>query len=147
MDIATESASSLRGLRERFGDWILVDAADLERYRTDWGRWLFRTPGAVARPRTTEQVAELVRWCREHGVTITPRAQGHSQSGQSTNEGGVVLDITAMDTIHAIDRQRYYDVLRLDQDQLLELVLESIELGMASSNKLYQGIVDASRGA
>ncbi|MBP7289869.1 MAG: Fic family protein [Nannocystaceae bacterium] len=48
-------------------------------------------------------------------------------------------------TIHAIDRQRYYDVLRLDQDQLLELVLESIELGMSSSNKLYQGIVDASR--
>ena len=48
-------------------------------------------------------------------------------------------------TIHAIDRQRYYDVLRLDQDQLLDLVLESIEQGMASSNKLYQGIVDAAR--
>jgi FAD/FMN-containing dehydrogenase len=104
MDIATESTSALRALRERFGDWILLDPADLERYRTDWGRWTFRAPGAVARPRTTEQVAELVRWCRDHGVTITPRAQGHSQSGQSTNEGGVVLDITAMDTIHAIDR-------------------------------------------
>ncbi len=49
-------------------------------------------------------------------------------------------------TIHAIDRQRYYDVLRLDQDQLLELVLESVEQSMQSSNKLYQGIVDASRG-
>lgn len=48
-------------------------------------------------------------------------------------------------TIHAIDRQRYYDVLRLDQDQLLELVLESVEQGVKSSNKLYQSIVDASR--
>ena len=105
MDIATESTSALRALRERFGDWILLDEGDLERYRTDWGRWTFRTPGAVARPRTTEQVAELVRWCRDNGVTITPRAQGHSQSGQSTNEGGVVLDITAMDAIHSIDRE------------------------------------------
>ncbi|MBL4688195.1 MAG: Fic family protein [Nannocystaceae bacterium] len=49
-------------------------------------------------------------------------------------------------TIHAIDRQRYYDVLRLDQDQLLELVLASVEQGMQSSNKLYQDIVDATRG-
>ena len=103
MDIATESPSALRALRERFGDWILLYEADLERYRTDWGRWTFRTPGAVARPRTTEQVADLVRWCRENGVTLTPRAQGHSQSGQSTSEGGVVLDITAMDAIHSID--------------------------------------------
>lgn len=49
-------------------------------------------------------------------------------------------------TIHKIDRQRYYDVLRLDQDQLLDLVVESIEQGIISSNRLYQGIVDASRG-
>jgi hypothetical protein len=49
-------------------------------------------------------------------------------------------------TIHAIDRQRYYDVLRMDQDQLLELVLESVEQGIVSSNKLYQGIVDSMRG-
>lgn len=48
-------------------------------------------------------------------------------------------------TIHAIDRQRYYDVLRLDQDQLLDLVLESVRQGITSSSKLYQGIVDSMR--
>ena len=48
--------------------------------------------------------------------------------------------------IHAVDRQRYYDVLRLDQDQLLDLVIESIEQGIVSSNRLYQGIVDSTRG-
>lgn len=50
-------------------------------------------------------------------------------------------------TIHAIDRQRYYDVLRLDQDQLLNLVVESINQGVQSSNKLYQDIVDATRAS
>jgi Fic family protein len=49
-------------------------------------------------------------------------------------------------TIHAIDRQRYYDVLKMDQDQLLELVLQSIEQGISSASRQYQSIVDASRG-
>ena len=47
--------------------------------------------------------------------------------------------------IHAIDRQTYYDVLRLDQDQLLNLVVDGIEEGIQSSSRLYQGIVDDSR--
>ena len=48
--------------------------------------------------------------------------------------------------IHAIDRQTYYDVLRLDQDQLLNLVVDGMEEGIRSSSRLYQSIVDASRG-
>jgi hypothetical protein len=34
----------------------------------------------------------------------------------------------------------------MDQDQLLELVISSVEQGIVSSNKLYQSIVDAMRG-
>lgn len=47
--------------------------------------------------------------------------------------------------IHHNERQTYYDVLRLDQDQLLSLVLESMDEGIRSSSKLYQNIVDSSR--
>lgn len=103
MTIVTETASALQNLARRFPDWVTLDEGARESYRTDYGRWVFKSPGAVARPRTTEQVSALVRWCREHGVTVTPRAQGHSQSGQSINEGGVLLDITGMDEIYGID--------------------------------------------
>ncbi len=48
--------------------------------------------------------------------------------------------------VHAIDRQSYYDVLRLDQDQLLNLVVDGLEEGIRSSNRLYQSIVDSTRG-
>ncbi len=48
--------------------------------------------------------------------------------------------------IHTIDRQSYYDVLRLDQDQLLNLVVDGLEEGIRSSNRLYQSIVDSTRG-
>lgn len=47
--------------------------------------------------------------------------------------------------VHHNERQTYYDVLRLDQDQLLTLVLESMDEGIRSSSKLYQNIVDSSR--
>ncbi|PRP97457.1 Fic/DOC family protein [Enhygromyxa salina] len=48
--------------------------------------------------------------------------------------------------VHHVDRHRYYDTLQRDQDELLELVVDSIREGMVASNKLYQGIVDSSRG-
>jgi Fic family protein len=44
--------------------------------------------------------------------------------------------------IHHVNRQRYYDTLQRDQDELLELVTESIAQGIDASNRLYQGIVD-----
>jgi cytokinin dehydrogenase len=99
----TEQAAALRGLKERFPEWVSVEESEREKVRTDYGRWTWKSAGAVARPRTTEEVSQLVRWCYENGVTVTTRAQGHSQSGQSTNQGGVVLDITAMNQIFAID--------------------------------------------
>ena len=48
--------------------------------------------------------------------------------------------------VHAVDRQRYYHALRQDQDQLLDLVIESMEQGLKSTNRMYQQIVDTMRG-
>ena len=48
--------------------------------------------------------------------------------------------------IHHVDRQKYYESLKQDQDELLQLVVAGIEQGMTASNQLYQGIVDSHRG-
>src|ERR1044072_8473931 len=97
--------AELRDVQARFPEWVTLEDEARERYKSDYGRWTFKTPGAVARPRTTPQVAGVGGFCRERGVTIPPRAQGHSQSGQSTNAGGVLLDVTGMNEIFAIDRE------------------------------------------
>ncbi len=47
--------------------------------------------------------------------------------------------------IHHVDRQRYYEALRHDQDELLDLVVQAVEQGVGSSNRLYQMIVDTVR--
>jgi Fic family protein len=49
--------------------------------------------------------------------------------------------------IHHVDRQRYYDTLQRNEDELLELIVEAMEQGIGAATRLYQSIVDASRGS
>jgi D-lactate dehydrogenase (cytochrome) len=57
-------------------------------------------PDAVALPRTTEEVAEVVRVCRRHGVPIVPFGIGSSLEGHVLpTSGGVSLDLSGMDRI------------------------------------------------
>lgn len=98
-------AEILRGLRDRFGDRISFDSQDLSDHRTDFGRMADRLPGAIARCRNAQEVAEVIRYCREHAVPVVPRGQGHTQSGQSTTLGGVVIDTAEMTRILDIDAE------------------------------------------
>lgn len=97
--------TDLAGLKETFGDRILLEDDARERFVTDYGKVVHRMPGAVARMENGEQVAALVRWCRDNGVPIVGRGPGHTQTGQSTTEGGVVLDTSAMQKIHQVDEE------------------------------------------
>lgn len=99
------TAESLRDLRDALGDRILLDEEVRAQFRSDFGRRVDHLPGAVARCTSAEEVAEVVRFCREHKIPIVARGQGHSQSGQSTTEGGVLLDTSSLRTIHEIDEE------------------------------------------
>jgi glycolate oxidase len=63
-----------------------------------------RHPNYVAFPESTEEVAEVVRICNEHGVPFTPRGAGTGLSGGALPaEGGVVIAMTRMRKILEID--------------------------------------------
>jgi cytokinin dehydrogenase len=99
------TAEALRDLKEALGDHIFLDEETRSLFRTDFGRMVDHLPGAVARCSSAEEVAEVVRFCRERRVPVVARGQGHTQSGQSTTEGGVVLDTSALSSIHAVDEE------------------------------------------
>jgi len=103
VSMTPSTAESLRDLKEALGDRILLDDDVRAAFRSDFGRRVDRLPGAVARCSSAEEVAEVVRFCRERKIPIVARGQGHSQSGQSTTDGGVLLDTSSMRTIHEID--------------------------------------------
>jgi cytokinin dehydrogenase len=97
------TAEALGELKSLLGDRILLDEEVRALYRSDFGRMVNRLPGAVARCNSAEDVATVVRFCRERRIPIAARGQAHSQSGQATIEGGVLLDTSSMSKIHAID--------------------------------------------
>ncbi len=100
---APSTAEALGELKALLGDRLLLDEEVRAHFRSDFGRMVNRLPGAVARCASAEEIAAVVRFCRERRLPVVARGQGHTQSGQATTEGGVLLDTSSMSTIHEID--------------------------------------------
>ncbi len=61
------------------------------------------SPGLVLRPGTAEEVAQALRFARAQDVPLSLRSAGHGISGRSTNDGGIVLDLSRMNGIEVLD--------------------------------------------
>ncbi|WNM28175.1 LLM class flavin-dependent oxidoreductase [Demequina capsici] len=61
-------------------------------------------PGLVLRPRDASQVSDAVVFAGRHrALPLGIRSGGHGISGRSTNDGGLVIDLGALDTIEVVD--------------------------------------------
>jgi len=65
-----------------------------------------RKPLAIVSPRDSGEVARVVGVAREAGLELAVRGGGHSFAGQSTTEGGIVLDLRHMRRIDIDARSR-----------------------------------------
>src|SRR5574341_2188999 len=84
-------------------DSVLERDEDLMLYEYDGG-FSRGTPRAVVFPRTTEQVAAIMRLAGESGVPIVPRGAGTGLSGGSiARSGGIVLGFSRMNRILELD--------------------------------------------
>ncbi len=64
-------------------------------------------PALVLRPQTVAEVAEAVAFARRHThLPLGVRSGGHGVSGRSTNDGGLVIDLAALDEIEVLDEGR-----------------------------------------
>ncbi|GAB4329413.1 MAG: hypothetical protein Kow0069_36870 [Promethearchaeota archaeon] len=64
-------------------------------------------PDYVAVPRTTEEVAEILRAANEEDVPVYPRGGGCCEFGGSkpVGDGGLVLDLKRLDQLHDLDEE------------------------------------------
>jgi alkanesulfonate monooxygenase SsuD/methylene tetrahydromethanopterin reductase-like flavin-dependent oxidoreductase (luciferase family) len=53
-------------------------------------------PGLVIQPGSVEQVVEALAYARRQPVTLAIRSGGHGISGRSTNDGGIVIDLSGL---------------------------------------------------
>lgn len=64
------------------------------------------SPGLVLRPRDAQGVSDALVFARAQDVPFAVRSGGHGISGRSTNDGGIVIDLGALDTVEVLDRER-----------------------------------------
>lgn len=105
--------AQLRELRALLGDeGVLASDAARFTYEVDALTQERHPPDAVVLPRSTAEVAEVMRWARTHGLPVTARGAGTGLAGGATCEqGGVSLSLNRMDRL-----------LRVDADQLFAWV-------------------------
>ena len=82
---------------------VLTKPADLLLYSYD-SSTARAQPGAVVLPESTEEVSAVVKVCARHGVAFVARGAGTNLSGGSVMlRGGVVIELSRMDTVLEID--------------------------------------------
>ncbi len=83
---------------------VLTDPGLTAGYTTDWSRRYQGTAHGVARPGSTEEVAEVVRVCARHRVPIVPQGGNTGLVGASVPaRGGVVLSTRRLRRLDAVD--------------------------------------------
>ncbi|MBT6104121.1 MAG: FAD-binding oxidoreductase, partial [Verrucomicrobia bacterium] len=94
-----------RRLAEIVGDdAVLADKRELVVYECDAYTLQRNPPTAVVLPRSTQEVAAVVRLCAELDVPIIPRGAGTSLSGAVLAvDGGVMIALTRMNRVLKID--------------------------------------------
>ena len=78
---------------------LVTDAASLASAADDFGHFVHRSPRAVLRPGSTDDVVAMVRYAKQHRLQIAARGQGHSTNGQSQVEAGIVIDTSTLASI------------------------------------------------
>ncbi|MFN2615839.1 MAG: FAD-binding oxidoreductase [Thermoleophilaceae bacterium] len=70
--------------------------------RALWNGSIDRRPAAIVQPRTDQEVAQALLRARDDGAEIAVRGGGHSMPGHSMTDGGVTIDLSAMNHV-AVD--------------------------------------------
>jgi FAD/FMN-containing dehydrogenase len=93
-------SSTVGGLRARLVGEVLEAGDDgYEQARTVWNGDIDRRPALIARCASVEDVVAAVRHGVEQGLDIAVRGGGHSMSGQSVVDDGLMIDLSPLNAV------------------------------------------------
>lgn len=113
-------------LKQMLGPDNVLTGADVESYVNDWrGRYAGRAL-AVLRPGSTQEVAEIVRWCVAHKVPMVPQGGNTGLCGAATPDGSgdaVVISLVRMNKVRSVDTDN--DTMVVDAGCILQSVQQA----------------------
>ncbi|MFZ0669916.1 MAG: FAD-binding protein, partial [Pseudolabrys sp.] len=86
------------------GEGVIATERELRPYESDGLTAYRQLPMVVVLPETTDQVAEILRYCHGEGIKVVPRGAGTSLSGGALPlADGVLLGMAKFNRIREID--------------------------------------------
>lgn len=86
--------------------YVLFDKESLEKYGQDQTEDLIFHPEVIVKPRTPQEIAELMKFCNQELIAITPRGAGTGLSGGALPiNKGVLLSMERFNAILEIDER------------------------------------------
>ena len=90
-------SAAVSGLRLRLrGDVFVPGDAEYDAARHVHNLTVDRHPAVIARVQDASDIIRALNFGRVHGLDIAVRSGGHSISGKSVNDGGLVIDMSEM---------------------------------------------------
>ena len=110
-----QTAENLRGNTTAYIDqfkkivgegYVFIDDESLNNYAHDETENLHFLPDIVIKPRSANEISDIMRLCNEHKIPVTPRGAGTGLSGGALPHlGGVLLSMERMNSILEIDER------------------------------------------
>ena len=98
--VRTQVNTAVAVLKQRLGERLSTSSATCEQHGRDESYHAAHAPDAVVFPKSTEEVAEIVRVCAEHGTPVIPFGIGTSLEGHvAALHGGVCIDLSEMNEV------------------------------------------------
>src|SRR6516165_1314102 len=93
----TLTAADLKDFRAGFkGKVLLAQDAGYDQARRVWNGSINRHPALIARCESREDIVRAVQFARSHSLLTAVKGGGHSLSGQSTCDSGLMIDLSSM---------------------------------------------------
>jgi FAD/FMN-containing dehydrogenase len=87
------------------GEVILPSSPQYDDFRNAFNKT--GSPAVIVRCQTNDDVIKAIQFARENQLTLAVRSGGHSPSGLSTNDGGLVIDLSPMNEVKVLDSAQH----------------------------------------
>ena len=82
------------------GQLVLPESEDYDEVRSIWNAMIDRRPGLIARCAGAADVIRSVNFARQHDLLVAVRGAGHNIAGSAVCEGGLMIDLSTMKSVH-----------------------------------------------
>jgi FAD/FMN-containing dehydrogenase len=92
--------AAIEGLRRAVrGELLLAGNPAYEEARKIWNAMVDRHPALILRAQDVSDVVQAVRFAKDHRLPLAVRGGGHNIAGNAVCEGGLMLDLSRMNSV------------------------------------------------